>query len=70
VLPDTHEIKLRPCARRGRLEESIIYSVDGQSTHPINVNETLTVKRADMQLKLLTLPNSDYASRLRAKMGW
>ena len=70
VLPDTHEIMLRPCARRGRLEESIIYSVDGQSTHPINVNETLTVKRADMQLKLLTLPNSDYASRLRAKMGW
>ncbi len=70
VVPDSLEIKLRPCARRGRAEESIIYSIDGQSAHKIDVNDTLTVRKAGFSLKLLCLPNFDYAKRLRAKMGW
>lgn len=70
VVPDSLEITLRPVARRGRVEESIIYSVDGQTTHPINVNDTLTVRKATVELNLLSLPNDDYAKRLRAKMGW
>lgn len=70
VVPDTMEITLRPRARRGRVEESIIYSVDGRSAHVINVNDTLTIKRADVGLKLLALPGNDYAARLRAKLGW
>lgn len=70
IVPDTVEITMRPRARRGRVEESIIYSVDGRSAHPINVNDTLTIRRADVSLKLLSLPGNDYAARLRAKLGW
>lgn len=70
VVPDSLEITLRPVARRGRAEESIIYSIDGQSARPINVNDTLTVRKAAVGLKLLCLHNHDYAERLRAKMGW
>ncbi len=70
VVPDSLEITLRPVARRGRLEESIIYSVDGQNARPINVNDTLTVRKAEIALNLLCLPNHDYAHRLRVKMGW
>ncbi|MBR5887259.1 MAG: NAD(+)/NADH kinase [Akkermansia sp.] len=70
VVPDSLEITLRPCARRGRAEESIIYSIDGQSAHNIEVNDSLTIRKAGSSLKLLCLPNFDYAKRLRGKMGW
>ena len=70
VVADNVRITLRPRARRGRVEESIIYSVDGRSAHTINVNDTLTISRADVNLRLLALPGNDYAARLRAKLGW
>lgn len=70
VLPDDVEVTLRPRERRGRAGESLIYSVDGRDTRPIALNETLVVRKADTSLKLLTLPKSDYAARLRAKLGW
>ena len=70
VLPDCVEITLRPIARRGRAEESIIYSVDGRSAHAISVDDVLTIRRASVCLRLLSLPVTDYAARLRAKLGW
>ena len=70
VVADNVRITLRPRARRGRVEESIIYSVDGRSAHTINVNDTLTISRADVNLRLMALPGNDYAARLRAKLGW
>lgn len=70
VLPDSVEVTLRPRERRGRAGEPLIYSVDGRDTRHIGTNETLKVRKADIALKLLTLPESDYASRLRAKLGW
>lgn len=70
VLPDDVEITLRPRERRGRAGESLIYSVDGHATRPIALNDTLTICKAETSLKLLTLPMSDYAARLRAKLGW
>lgn len=70
VLPDDVEITLHPRERRGRAGESLIYSVDGRDTRPIELNEMLTIRKADISLKLLTLPNSDYAARLRGKLGW
>lgn len=70
TLPDDTEIILRPSERRGRAGERIIYSLDGRSTHDIALNETLTVRKAPMPLRLLALPGNDYAARLRAKLGW
>lgn len=70
VLPETVEISLKPRERRGRAGESVIYSLDGRSTHSLALNESLSIRRASVSLKLLTLPSGDYAARLRAKLGW
>lgn len=70
ILPDGVEITIRPRARRGRVGESLIYSLDGRSTHPIAINATLTIRKADVSLRLLNLPGADYAARLRAKLRW
>ena len=70
VLPDSVEITLRPRERRGRAGESLIFSLDGRNTYPIVLNETLRVRKAPNPLRLLDLPGSDYASRLRAKLRW
>ena len=70
VLPDSVEITLRPRERRGRAEESLIFSLDGRNIYPIALNETLRVRKAPNPLRLLNLPGSDYAARLRAKLRW
>ncbi len=70
ILPQDVEITIRPRARRGRVGESLIYSLDGRSTHPIAINATLTIRRAPVSLRLLNLPGADYAARLRAKLRW
>ncbi len=70
ILPEGVEITLRPRERRGRANESLIFSLDGRSTHSISLGEALTIRKAPAPLRLLTLPNSDYAARLRAKLGW
>lgn len=70
VLPDSVELTLRPKERRGRAEQSLIYSLDGRSTHPIALDESLKIRKAAESLPLLALPQSDYAARLRVKLGW
>ena len=70
TLPDDMEIIMRPRERRGRAGESLIYSLDGRSTHPIALEETLTIRKAPYPLRLLSLPRGDYAARLRAKLKW
>ena len=68
VLPDSVTITLRPRERRGRSGESLIFSTDGQTTHSISLNAALTICKAPVSLRLLLLPGSDYAARLRAKL--
>lgn len=70
VLPEGVEITMRPRERRGRSGESLIYSLDGRATHAIELNSTLTIRKAPLSLRLLSLPGSNYAARLRAKLGW
>lgn len=70
VLPQDVEITIRPRERRGRAGESLIYSLDGRTTHPIELEETLTIRKSPLSLRLLALPGSNYATRLRAKLGW
>lgn len=70
VLPENVEITLRPRVRRGRVGESLLYSTDGRSTHTIALNSTLTIRMAPERLRLIALPDADYAARLRAKLRW
>lgn len=70
VMPDSVDISLRPHARRGRVEEQLIFSLDGRTTHPIALQEVLHISKAEHTVQLLCLPKSDYATRLRSKLGW
>ncbi len=70
ILPEGVEITIRPRERRGRANESLIFSLDGRSTHSITLGEALCIRKAPAPLRLLTLPTGDYAARLRAKLGW
>ena len=70
VLPQQVAIRLKPRERRGRAHETINYSLDGRHTHQISLNESLCIRQAEMKLRLLSLPGSSYAQRLRAKLGW
>ena len=70
VVPDSVTITLRPRERRGRAGESLIYSLDGRTTTPIALNDTLTISKAPRTLRLLQMPGADYAARLRAKLRW
>lgn len=70
VLPEDVEITIRPRERRGRSGESLIYSLDGRTTHSIGLDDTLTIRKSPLSLRLLSLPGSNYATRLRAKLGW
>ncbi len=70
VMPDSVSISLCPHARRGRVEDQMIFSLDGRMTHPISLQETLTIRKSKHTVRLVCLPKSDYASRLRSKLGW
>lgn len=70
VLPEDVEITIRPRERRGRSGESLIYSLDGRTTHPIGLDDTLTIRKSPLSLRLLSLPGSNFATRLRTKLGW
>ncbi len=70
VMPDTVEISLHPRERRGRHHETMIYSMDGRMVHQIKLEDTLVIKKSQHTMQLLNMHNSDYASRLRAKLGW
>lgn len=70
VMPDTVEITLRPRARRGRVQDQLIFSLDGRTTRPIALRERLQIRKSTYSVKLIYLPKSDYATRLRSKLGW
>lgn len=70
VLPEDVEISLHPRERRGRLEETFAFSLDGGATHSIGLEETLTIRKAPYVLKLLNMPSADFAARLRSKLAW
>ncbi|MDO4221456.1 MAG: NAD(+)/NADH kinase [Akkermansia sp.] len=70
VLPDDVVITMHPRERRGRAGESTIFSMDGRRTHGIANNDTLEIRKAARPLRLLTMPEGTFATRLRAKLGW
>ncbi len=70
VMPDHVEITLLPRERRGRAHEQMIYSMDGRMVHPIKLSSKLVIKKSPKQLRLLRLPGTNFAARLRSKLGW
>ena len=69
ILPDSVTITLRPRERRGRAD-SMIFSLDGRTTHSIGLEESLEIRKAPQKLRLFQMPGSNFASLLRAKLRW
>lgn len=63
VLPDTMTIRLRPRERRGRFD-SMVYSLDGRSAYPIEVGESLVIRKAPE----IPLPGSSPQTELRRSL--
>ena len=69
VLPDNMTIRLRPRERRGRFD-SMVYSLDGRSAYPIEVGESLVIRKAPETLSLVHLRKQNFGALLRAKLRW
>lgn len=69
ILPGSSQIELRPRARRGRFD-AMLYSLDGRNTYPIEIGETLIIRKAPECLRLIHLPDYHFAELLRAKLRW
>jgi NAD+ kinase len=50
--------------------DPVVVSVDGQSTVKVRAGDSIMVKRAEQDLKLVTKPNKDFYSILRKKLRW
>ena len=69
ICPDTMTIRLRPRERRGRFD-SMVYSLDGRSAYPIEVGESLVIRKAPETLSLVHLRKQNFGALLRAKLRW
>ncbi len=69
VLPDSMTICLKPRERRGRFD-SMVYSIDGRSAYPIEMGESLLVRKAPETLSLVHLKEQNFGALLRAKLRW
>ncbi len=67
VLPASVEISVR---RTERYQTTAEISVDGQLLGELQDNDSLIVRRADQQLRLLHPPGYDHAELLRSKLNW
>ena len=65
VLPDNMTIR----ERRGRFD-SMVYSLDGRSAYPIEVGESLVIRKAPETLSLVHLRKQNFGALLRAKLRW
>lgn len=69
VLPDSMTICLRPRERRGR-SDAMVYSLDGRSAYPIEVGESLVIRKAPETLSLVHFKPQHFGALLRAKLRW
>lgn len=69
ILHGSKSIELKPRSRRGRVD-SMQYSLDGRSTHRLEIGESLVISRAREQLNLVHMPGYDFSELLRAKLRW
>ncbi|MEO1581907.1 MAG: NAD(+) kinase [Pseudomonadota bacterium] len=67
VLPASVEISVR---RTERFQTKAEISVDGQLLRELQDNDSLIVRRANQQLRLLHPPGYDHAELLRSKLNW
>lgn len=66
VLLPEHEIRVNYISEHHPIE----VTYDGFNTHLISTQESLYIKRSKQNFRLVTMPDHDYFSTLRSKLGW
>ncbi len=66
VVPGTEKIVMR----FERSEDNIALTLDGQVRIEIDNQAIVTIRRAEWDIHMVRLPDSDYFQLLRTKMGW
>lgn len=66
VFPDTEELTLTLRGRRRQVHVTF----DGQASHPLLPGDVLKVRKSDVRVQLLSLPETNYFRVLRKKLLW
>ncbi len=66
VFPDTEELTLTLRGRRRQVHVTF----DGQASHPLLPGDVLRVRKSEVRVQLLSLPETNYFRVLRKKLLW
>ena len=66
VFPDTEELTLTLRGRRRQVHVTF----DGQASHPVLPGDALRVRKSEVRMQLLSLPETNYFRVLRKKLLW
>ena len=68
VIPADGEIRVQPAAESSN--EELFVTIDGQSGHSLEAEDTIVVGRARQRLRLVRAPTRTYFDVLREKLKW
>jgi NAD+ kinase len=68
VIPASSEVKVQPMMNGAN--EEVYVTIDGQSGHPLQSNDTIHITRAERTLRLVRASTRTYFDVLRQKLKW
>ena len=68
VVPAASEIRVRPAV--GASNDELFVTLDGQSGHDMHADDTIVVRRAERQVRLVRAATRTYFDVLREKLKW
>ena len=68
VISADSEVRVRPAMDGSR--DEVFVTIDGQSGHPLDANDEITIRRAERSLSLIRAGTRSYFDVLRQKLKW
>jgi NAD+ kinase len=68
VVPADAEVRVRPAMDGAR--DEVFVTIDGQSGHPLEADDEITIRRAERTLSLVRAGTRSYFDVLRQKLKW
>ena len=68
VVPGSSEVRVQPMMNGSN--EEVFVTFDGQSGHPLQIDDVVEIRRARQSLRLVRGPNRTYFDVLRQKLKW
>ncbi len=66
IIPADVDVRVRSVDR----SEELVLTVDGQEVQPLDPDDEVRVKRSDLAISLVRLPEGSFFTTLRRKLGW